>query len=127
MKSKQNGITFLSFIIILAVLGFFAFMAMRLIPVYIEFYSASKDIKASVQTPGASTRTIQEYRTELERRFDISYVDNINLNKDIKLINEGSQKKLQLKYELRKPFIYNLDFVAKFDKSFPLNSQEGIE
>jgi hypothetical protein len=127
MKRNQQGITFLSFVIVLAVVGFFLYIGMRLFPVYTQFYSANNDIKALVQSPGANKRDIQDIRKELERRFDISYIDTIDLNKDIKLISGSGAKKLQLKYEVRRPLLYNLDFVAMFDKTYDLSAQAAIE
>ncbi len=127
MKNGQKGITFLSFIIVLAVIGFFAFIGMRLFPVYITNYNAIKDIKALSQEPGAATRSIDDIRKELERRFNISYVEGIDLYKDIKLVNSPTGKQIQLKYEMRRPLIYNLDFVAMFDRSFPLGNKPAIE
>ena len=127
MKNDQKGITFLSFIIVLAVIGFFAFLAMRLFPVYVNYYGAVKDIKALSQEPGAATRGIDDIRKELDRRFNISYVEGIDLYKDIKLVNSPTGKQIQIKYEQRKPLIYNLDFVAMFDKTFPLGGKPEIE
>ena len=127
MKNGQKGITFLSFIIVLAVIGFFLFIGMRLFPVYVTYYGAVKDIKALSQEPGASTRTIEDIRNELERRFNISYVEGLDLNRDIKLVNSPNGKQLQLKYEMRRPLIYNLDYVAMFDQTFPLSGKAAIE
>lgn len=127
MKNGQKGITFLSFIIVLAVIGFFIFIGMRLFPVYINYYGAVKDIKAVSQEPGAATRSIEEIRRNLEDRFNISYVEGIDLKKDIKLVNSPTGKQIQLKYETRRPLIYNLDFVASFDQTFPLGSKATID
>jgi Domain of unknown function (DUF4845) len=127
MKNGQKGITFLSFIIVLAVIGFFLFIGMRLFPVYATYYNAVKDIKAMSQEQGAATRSIDEIRRELEDRFNISYVKGIDLKRDIKLVNSPTGKQIQLKYEMRRPLIYNLDFVAMFDQSFPLGGKAAIE
>jgi len=127
MKRNQQGITFLSFIIVLAVIGIFLYIGMKLFPVYTQFYSANNGIKAMVQAPGANQRDLQSFRTELDKRFNISYVDTIDLNKDLKIVNANGVKKLQLKYEVRRPLIYNLDFVAKFDKSYDLSGKAAIE
>ena len=34
MKRKQGGMTLIGFIIVLALLGFFAYIAMKLVPMY---------------------------------------------------------------------------------------------
>jgi hypothetical protein len=127
MKNAQKGITFISFVIVMAVIGFFLFIGMRLFPVYSNYYGAVKDIKALSQEPGAATRGIDDMRKELERRFDISYVEGIDLKNDIKLVNTPAGKVIQLKYETRRPLIYNLDYVAMFDHTFPLGGKPAIE
>ena len=127
MERKQQGRTFLSFVIVLAVVGFFLYIGMRLFPVYTEFYSANNDIKKTLQAPGANKKGIQEIRNEIRPRCQISYVDTVNPDKDIKMITVGNVKKVQLKYEVRKPLLYNLDFVAMFDRTYDLNAQAAIE
>lgn len=127
MKHNQRGITFLGFVIVLAVVGFFGFLAMRLFPVYQEYYSAVSVFKSVTEASGAVNESPAEIRKQLERRFQISYVENINLDKDVKFKNEKSGKFLQLKYEVRRPLMYNLDFVASFDKTFPLSQRGSVE
>jgi Tfp pilus assembly protein PilE len=118
--AKQRGITLLGFIMVLAVVGVFAFVGFKLFPVYAEYYSAANDLKAACREPDAPKASLQEMRAKLDRRFNISYVDSIIVNKDVKLIKVGDNKSLNIKYEVRKPLIYNLDFVAKFDVTEPM-------
>ena len=125
MKRVQKGITFISFLIVLIVLGIFGFVGMKLFPVYVNYSNAVKDIKAVAQGTGA--KDIQSIRLELDRRFNISYVEGIDLNKDIKLVSDNGGKSIQLKYEARRPLVYNLDFVAKFDDKIPLTGKAAIE
>jgi hypothetical protein len=127
MKRNQQGITLLSFLMILVIGGFFAYLVMRLFPTYTEYYSAVNDIKAVTQTAGADKRTPAEIRDSLYRRFQISYVDSINLDKDVKFIKSKDEKSLVLKYEVRKPLMYNLDYVAKFERTFPLTNKAEVE
>lgn len=42
MKSKHAGMTLISFLILLLVVGFFAYMAMKLVPAYTEFLGVQK-------------------------------------------------------------------------------------
>ena len=116
----QRGITLIGFIMLLAVVGVFLFVGFKLFPVYAEYYSAVTDMKASCKEPDAPNATLQQMRAKLDRRFNISYVDSIDTKKDVKIITDGETKLLNIKYEVRKPLIYNLDFVAKFDVSEPM-------
>ena len=127
MKRSQQGITLISFILILALVGFFGFIGMRLFPVYSEYYSAVNDIKAVTQTPGVEKESMEKIRDHLYRRFQISYVESIDLQKNVKMFKDQDGKTLQLQYEVRRPMMYNLDFVAKFDRKFPLSQRAAVE
>ena len=39
MKRTQSGITLIGFMLVLAVVGMFVFMGMKVIPMYSEYYS----------------------------------------------------------------------------------------
>jgi hypothetical protein len=127
MKRSQQGITLISFILILALVGFFGFIGMRLFPVYSEYYSAVNDIKAVTQTAGVEKESMEKIRDHLYRRFQISYVESIDLQKHVKMFKDQDGKTLHLQYEVRRPMMYNLDFVAKFDRKFPLNQRAAVE
>ena len=45
MKRNQSGMTLLSFVMVLAVAGFAAYIAMRLFPMYQEFWSVKKALQ----------------------------------------------------------------------------------
>lgn len=116
----QRGITLIGFIMVLAVIGVFLFVGFKLFPVYAEYYSAVTDLKAICKEPDAPNATMQQVRSGLDRRFNISYVESIDTKKDVKIITEGETRLVNIKYEVRRPLIYNLDFVAKFDVSEPM-------
>lgn len=127
MKRSQQGITLISFILILALVGFFGFIGMRLFPVYSEYFSAVNDIKAVTQTAGVEKESMEKIRDHLYRRFQISYVESIDLQKHVKMFKDQDGKILHLQYEVRRPMMYNLDFVAKFDRKFPLTPRAAVE
>lgn len=121
MTGKQRGITLLGFLMVLIVVGIFAFVAMRLFPVYSEFLSVRSDMQSVADEPGSSNRSLAEVRSQLEKRFYVSYVENVNLKEHLKLERTGNVQKMTIAYEVRKPLAYNLDFVAKFDHTVEMN------
>ena len=115
----QRGVTLMGFLIILIVLGFFAYLGMRLIPVYIEDYSVKKCMEELAKEPGVATKTPEQIRDMLFRKFYISYVTTAN-TKDAKIIKEGNNMILQMKYESRGPLMYNIEYIASFDHQVTL-------
>ena len=117
MKGRQSGITLLGFLMGLIVVGIFAFVGMRLFPVYTEYMSVKGDMQEIADQPNSSKQGLAEVRKALEKRFYISYVENVNIKDNVSLTKVGNINVLKIAYEVRKPMAYNLDFVAKFEHS----------
>jgi hypothetical protein len=124
-KSTQRGLTLLGFIMVLMVVGFFAFVGLKLFPVYSEYYSVVSDMKGIQSEPGVANMAPEIIKDKLFRRFYISYVTSVK-NEHVKVTRQNGYN-LNVKYEVRKPLVYNLDFVAKFEKTVDLTRQGGDE
>jgi hypothetical protein len=116
MRCRQQGLTLIGFIVVLVVLGCAAYIAMRLIPVYTEYYSVVNSLKGVAQEPGAETMDPAAIHNLIGRRFNISYVESID-SKDVKIIHDDNGMRLVVNYEVRKPVVYNVDLIAHFEKS----------
>lgn len=123
--SKQRGMTLLGFLMILAIAGVFAFIFMRLFPVYTEYYSVVRDMKGLQAEPGVANMPPEKIRDLLFRRFNISYVDSVK--PEHVFVSRKNGYNLTVKYEVRRPMVYNLDFIAKFEKTVDLTRQGGVD
>jgi Domain of unknown function (DUF4845) len=121
-KRKQSGITLIGFIIVMVVAGFFAYMGMVLGPAYSEYYGVVKAINFVAGEATPNTTDFEPLRKGLDRQFNVGYVESVT-GKDAKLIRDKTGNILSMTYEVRKPFIYNIDFVVKFSHSQPLGSK----
>lgn len=116
---SQRGVTLIGFLIILMVAGFFAYLAMRLVPVYMEDYSVGRCMQELSEEPGIGQKSPEQVRDALFRKFYISYVTTAKA-KDLKVVREGNSYTAQMKYEARGPLAYNLEYVASFDHTVKL-------
>ena len=121
-RHKVEGITLIGFVILLIVLGFFAYLAMRLVPMYVEYFGVLKAMEQLRQEPGAAQKSLPEVRAELSLKFNTQYVDESAVTpQSISLKRDGGAATLRIAYEKRVPFLYNIDLVGKFDKSLNLS------
>jgi Tfp pilus assembly major pilin PilA len=119
----QRGITLISFVIILAIAGFAFIIGAKLFPMYTE-YMAVKAAMVQVQnTPGAARMSPDQVWNILNKTFYTSYVDSVKRS-DIQLVRQNGYY-LRVAYEVRKPLLYNLDVVAKFDHSVSLTRTDA--
>ena len=78
MKSKQSGITLIGFLIIIAVVGFFGFMAMKLVPSYSEFMGVKKAMN-QIATEGTNGKSLDDIRRDLMFKMGFQYVDDATI------------------------------------------------
>jgi len=120
MKSKQAGITLIGFLVVLAVVAFLGYMAMRLVPAYTEYMGVSKAMN-QIATDGVEGKSLDQIRRDLLFKMDFQYVDDATIKpKDITLDRADNAAVLHVAYDKQVPFIYNIDFLLHFDKSVPL-------
>jgi hypothetical protein len=120
-RERVKGITLIGFVIMLCVLGFFAYLAMRLIPMYVEYYGVVKAMEQVRSEPGSAQKSVEEIRRNLSLKFDTQYVDSASVPPSaIQLVRESGGATLRIAYEKRVEFLYNIDLVGKFDKSVNL-------
>jgi hypothetical protein len=121
MKTRQSGVTLIGFLMILMVVGFFGYMAMKLVPAYTEYGGVVKAMNG-IATSGTNGKSLDEIRRELLRQMDFQYVGDATIKPtDITIVHgDGGTSTLNVSYDKDIPFMYNIDFLLHFDKSVPL-------
>ncbi len=126
MKRMQSGMTLIGFVIVLAVVGLFAYIGMKLVPMYSEFYAVKSALKGLSAEPGIADQDPAKIQDLFFRRLYISYAENVKPeNVKIKRVDAGWQ--MDVNYEVRKPIISNLDVVGKFAATESLTRHGGTE
>jgi len=118
-KDKQGGLTLIGFVLMLAVLIFVAYLGMRIIPIYVNYYSVVRAMEGMQETPGLSRRTPRDIRNALYDRLYVSYMDDLT-DKNVK-ITRSNGVNVRVVYAIREPIIGNLDVIVSFDRSVKLN------
>ncbi len=114
MRRNQSGMTLISFVIVMAVVGFFLFIGMKLFPMYSEYYAVRSALKALAAESGVTGQDPSLIKSNLiDKRLYVSYVTSVKSeNIFIEQVNGGLQ--VRVEYEVRKPLVYNLDIVGRF-------------
>jgi hypothetical protein len=113
MKRKQGGMTMLGFLITLSVVILFLFCGMKIVPMYIEYYSVKKALASIANEQSASATSKDAIRGLFARHLKIDYVKIIKPDM-LKIEATDSGFNLTVDYERREELIANLDVVGKF-------------
>ncbi|RDI97100.1 DUF4845 domain-containing protein [Dyella solisilvae] len=125
MKSKQTGITLIGFLFMLVIAGFFGFMAMKLVPAYTEFLGVTKAMNQEA-ADGVQGKSLASVRGDLMKKMDFQYVGDDTIgSKNITIKRENNTAQLNISYDKRIPFMYNIDFLLHFEKSVTLQGSLG--
>ena len=122
MKRTQRGMTLIGFIIVLAVVGIFAYVAMKLVPMYSEYYAVKSALKGLQAEPGIANRDPAKIQDLFFRRLYISYAENVK-PEHVKIERVDGGWTMSVDYEVRKPLMANLDVVGKFSTSEQLTNR----
>jgi hypothetical protein len=121
-KNKHTGITLLGFAILLCVVGFLGYAAMKLVPAYIEYFGVLKSISAVQTDPQLASVSIDQVRARVFAQFNLQYVDENNVPMSAITVNtQNGARSLTVAYDRDIPFIYNIDFLVHFSKTVDLS------
>jgi DNA-dependent RNA polymerase auxiliary subunit epsilon len=124
MRSKQRGMTLIGFAIGLIVFCFFAYMGMVLGPAYNEFFAVKHAMDFVAGQFEKSSPDINAMQRMLDKQFNVGYVESLS-GKQVTLVRDKGGAQLSAVYEVRKKFVYNIDFVLSFDYKTPLGKAGG--
>ncbi|HZH44366.1 MAG TPA: DUF4845 domain-containing protein [Lysobacter sp.] len=124
MKRSQSGMTLLGFLMVLAVLGVFAYLGMKVVPMYIEYFAVKDAAEGIAHEADPSSLDATKIENLFFRRLDVSYADNVK-PENVSIVRKEAGFVLTVDYEVRRPLIANLDVVGHFQYTKELKRGGG--
>lgn len=115
----QSGAGFIPLLLIIGLLVLLGTVGLRLFPVYTEYWNVMSIVKDVASEPGAADKNARQLWTDVNRRFQINSVENVDRD-HVTLEQQGGGQVLRVQYEVRTAMIANVDAVVSFDRAFPL-------
>ena len=115
---RQRGATMLGMLIIVAIIGLALYSAIRLWPLYFEYYSIARSMDEVAKEGG----DIPALRAALGKHWEIEDIKTLDY-KDIEIKKTGSGIQMHAAYEARTSFVANIYWVVEFDKT--VNVSDG--
>lgn len=119
-SGRQRGMTVIGMLLLLVVIAFVALIAMKVVPMYVQYYSIKSTIESIRKEPQVAQMSAQEIQNAIQKRFDIGYVENVTA-RDLKIRNDRSGRVLDLVYQDERALFYGLSVVLKVNEAIPLN------
>ena len=119
----QQGASYIA--ILIAIIGF-AFMAKVAIAVWGPYFDdrmLDNQIEEQLLN-GPKNLTPQKFIGEMDKRLSMNNIRDIKFA-DVAQVTNVDGLEVKKEYEIRKPFLLNIDIVMKFEKSFDQSSVQA--
>ena len=118
MRKRQSGLTMISWVILIALIGFVGVFAFKLFPLYMEYSSINSALTTAAKNASPSD-TPAQIRSSINSLFDVNSINDIKPEDiDIKKDTDTKAMVLTLDYNPTTNFIYNIDLVVHFHKTY---------
>lgn len=115
MFVRQRGATFIGMATIVAILGLGVYAAIRLTPIYLEYFEVVRALEQTANESGDAV-TPTSLRTALDRRWTVEDIASLD-PKDIEIKKQGDGYTMRAWYRAEAPFVGNISLVVDFDKT----------
>jgi hypothetical protein len=119
MRSKQTGVTFLGWIILLIPVAICVYAGIRLAPVYLNYMKVARTLEQVKGEFKGDVGNVTDIRKAVEKRLNIESVDYPDI-KDIKITRDGKSWTVSAAYDDQAPLFSNVFILVAFDKSVTL-------
>lgn len=116
--NKQRGMTLIGWVIVLGVIAFFATVVMRVFPMYQEYYNVVTIMEGMETELKDNKLTKQQVWILLAKRFNTGYIKSVK-KENVEILrgkNSPHVTKVVIDYEVREPFIAQIDLIGHFHK-----------
>jgi hypothetical protein len=125
MRSKQRGITFIGWILLLTPLAICAYAGIRMAPIYLNYMKVARTLEqVKSEFKGAAADNQAAVRTALEKHLNIESVDFPDV-KDLKITRDGKSWVVNAAYDDQAPLFSNIFILISFDKTVTIGSESG--
>src|SRR5690554_5721088 len=117
LTNQQRGMAFLGWCIVLAIIGFFVLLTLRLFPLFNEKFIVQSAMKSVAARPGIEKASDKEVFKQFlrtvqvggSRRFDDTSIKQLGEIEKPK--TKGGPRLLTIKFEARNKFFQDIEFV----------------
>lgn len=113
---RQRGATMVGTLIIVLIIGSGLYAAIRLTPVYLEYFGIVRALEQVAKSEEASSTSPAELRKLLENRWTVEDFKSLEV-KDIHISKVNDGYEMNAAYRAEAPFVGNISLVVDFDKT----------
>ncbi len=120
-RHRQNGVTGTGWLVILALIGFFSLLVLKLGPIYLEHFSVVTVLKSLEEEPLITKKSVAEIRKLVQKRLKVNGVYDMKRDA-IKIKRSSGVTTVDISYDVRTNMAGNVDAIVTFSDQVELVS-----
>jgi hypothetical protein len=116
MGHRQQGMTFIGLLCVLALVGVVVYAGIRLVPVYLNYMKIARTMEMTAQEVKGDNPDPGNMRRILERHWTIEDPTGIDF-KDIEITKDDNGVQMHAVYDDAVPYVANVSLSVHFDKT----------
>jgi hypothetical protein len=113
-RNKQAGMTTLTWMLVVIVAGFFLVCLVKIGPVYMESWTVKSIITQAAEEARGEGLGKAQIHERIAKKILINTVTGMTMA-DVEVSGQGEDMIIDAAYEVRKPLMFNIDVVLKFE------------
>ncbi|MCJ9204780.1 DUF4845 domain-containing protein [Acinetobacter baumannii] len=123
MRKAQQGNSYLAILFGVVIFAIAVKAVLAVWPAYWDDRVINNQITELMQQSSADI-TPQKFMTQMDQRLEMNNIRDLHFKEIAEVFNQPSLT-VKKKYEVRKPFLLNIDLVLTFEKSFDKTSVQA--
>jgi len=113
LKKSQEGVSFITVMLLAPLIGLFVLVVIKLVPVYVEYESVKSVINGMTSDRAETYASPNEVRSTISKRLSINEVKNVS-DDNVTIEREGNVYAFAIDYEVTVPLFYNISILVHF-------------
>ena len=113
---RQQGMTMMGMLMVLALVGLIAYAGLRLTPLYLNYIKVARSMNAAASEFKTDNPDQGAVRRSLEKHWQIEDISSVEA-KDVEIVKGDGGVTLHVAYDDSAPYIANISLSVHFDKS----------
>lgn len=122
LPGQQRGLTFISLVFVLGLIGFFTLLILKIAPIYFNHSKVVNALKAVEESTDIASQTRSQIISNLDKRFNMNYVEYVTKD-DITVVAQPGYVKVDIDYERVEPIMGNLSVLVEFHEGFEVGGR----
>jgi prepilin-type N-terminal cleavage/methylation domain-containing protein len=116
MRQRQQGMTLIGMLCVLALIGVIVYAGIRLSTVYLNYMKVARSMEATAAEFKSESPDIAGMRRSLDRHWQIEDVSAVD-SKDVEIVKDEGSVSMHVAYDDSVPYIANVSLLVHFDKT----------